>query len=174
LLYRTGMNDSPHYRPERDRRISDSLRFLHDRRLEAEHMIALWERSPKLWPADELAHWRAVLADVTRKIARLEAGDLDHGGHGMDTDQRLRYDVLTQVICHRRYRSTVIADALGEPHARVVAAMRDLERLGGFPLDQAVIASDDAVEVVEDLIADDLRITIRRTNCPDAAGSAPE
>jgi hypothetical protein len=67
------MNESPRYRPERDARVTDVLRYLYDRRNEAERMIAFWERSQKPYAAEELFSWRAVLRDVTSKIERLSA-----------------------------------------------------------------------------------------------------
>src|SRR5688572_26492338 len=45
LSHHSGVHDSPRNQPERDRRIRDPRRFLHDKLLEAESMIALWERS---------------------------------------------------------------------------------------------------------------------------------
>jgi hypothetical protein len=69
------MNESPRYRPERDARITDVLRYLHDRRIEAEKMITFWERARKPYAAEELFYWRAVLRDVTSKIERLSSPD---------------------------------------------------------------------------------------------------
>jgi len=69
------MNDSPRYRPDRDSRVRDVTRFLHDRRVEAESMIALWERSTKPWAADELRYWRDVLRLIDAQAAALMSED---------------------------------------------------------------------------------------------------
>lgn len=57
--------------PGRDRRVSDSDRFLDDRRREAMAMIALWLRSTKPHARDELAYWRGVLKEIDLQAARL-------------------------------------------------------------------------------------------------------
>jgi hypothetical protein len=70
------MSDDPGHgdvrRPERDKRVHDTERFLRDREAEAVAMIALWGRSRTPDAPDELAHWRAVLARVRRELTRLE------------------------------------------------------------------------------------------------------
>jgi hypothetical protein len=84
------MNDPPRYKPERDRRVSDPLRFLEDRQREAVAMIALWNRSTKSWACSELWHWQRVLEDLDRQIDRLFSPDEDEenggGCHGADED----------------------------------------------------------------------------------------
>lgn len=79
------MNDALRYRPDRDSRVRDVTRFLHDRRVEAESMIDLWERSTKPRAADELRYWRDVLKDVDRKIDRLQS-DTDDDDQHADND----------------------------------------------------------------------------------------
>ena len=73
------------HRPERDSRVRDATRFLHDRRVEAESMIDLWQRSTKPRAADELTYWRDVLKDVDRKIDRLQS-DTDDDDQHADND----------------------------------------------------------------------------------------
>ena len=66
----TDMNDSPRYRPDRDKRLRDPHRVLHDRLREAEAMIAQWERSQRAGraphAAEQLHYWHrkpcAILA----------------------------------------------------------------------------------------------------------------
>ena len=60
------------YHPEHDKRVHDAERFLRDREAEAVAMIALWGRSRNPYAADELSHWRAVLARVRRELKRVE------------------------------------------------------------------------------------------------------
>ena len=57
-------------RPERDKRVSDPLRPIHDRWREAEAMIALWTRRIKITAPGELRYRRRVLGDVDANIAR--------------------------------------------------------------------------------------------------------
>jgi len=71
LPHHTAVNASPRYRPERDSRTTDPVRFLHDRRLEAERICALWERSRARDAAEQLRYWRDVLQGVDRQIKRL-------------------------------------------------------------------------------------------------------
>jgi len=63
------------HRPGRDRRVRDASRFLHDRRVEAESMIALWERSTKPRAADELRYWRDTLRLIDAQAAALMSED---------------------------------------------------------------------------------------------------
>lgn len=55
--------------PERDGRVSDADRFVHDRRTEAFAMIRLWERSTKPYAGNELRYWRGVLREIDRKAS---------------------------------------------------------------------------------------------------------
>ncbi len=56
----------------RDHRVSDAARFLHDRRREALAMIRLWEKSAKPWADDELTYWRGVLIEIDHQAAALD------------------------------------------------------------------------------------------------------
>ena len=77
-----GTNDSPRYSPDRDKRITDALRFLHDRRVEAEQMCALWESSRPRDAAEQLHYWQGVSDDVQRHINRL-ASPHEYEEHGI-------------------------------------------------------------------------------------------
>ena len=66
----TVVNDSPRYKLERDKRLRDPRRFLHDKLLEAESMSALWERSLRvcygLWAATVSNRWSIRQAKATK------------------------------------------------------------------------------------------------------------
>jgi hypothetical protein len=53
--------------PERDKRVGDTDRFVHDRRTEALAMIRLWQKSTKRNAGDELAYWRKTLEEIDRQ-----------------------------------------------------------------------------------------------------------
>src|SRR5215211_6695267 len=55
--------------------MSDARRFRHDRRIEAETMIALWERGRSRGAVGQLHYWRSVLGRVERQIDRLVSQD---------------------------------------------------------------------------------------------------
>lgn len=61
-------------RPERDGRVTDAKTFLQLRRIEAEKMCELWERSRAPDAADNLAYWKDVLKETEGKIRRLDEG----------------------------------------------------------------------------------------------------
>lgn len=61
--------------PDRDHRVRDAQRFIHDRRQECLSMIALWEKSRKPHAAEDLRYWRDELASIDRKAAQLEQRD---------------------------------------------------------------------------------------------------
>jgi hypothetical protein len=46
--------DSPRYRPDRDKRLRDPRRILHDKLQEADAMIKVWERSHARDAAEQL------------------------------------------------------------------------------------------------------------------------
>ena len=66
------MDDSPTSRPERDKRISDPIRFRHDRGREAEAMVALWERRRSPDAAEQRHAWRRTRLAVLQQISRRE------------------------------------------------------------------------------------------------------
>lgn len=85
------MTDEPEpgkvHRPGRDKRVSDPMRLLHDRRREAEAMIALWTRSITITAPGEVRYWRGVLADVEATIARLGTDRLPDETEDQDGDE---------------------------------------------------------------------------------------
>jgi hypothetical protein len=71
MPHHTAVNIAPRYNPERDKRATDPLRILRVHLRELYARLSVWEISEKPYAAEQLHHWRNVLADVERQIAPL-------------------------------------------------------------------------------------------------------
>jgi hypothetical protein len=61
--------------PERDKRVGDTDRFVHDRRTEALAMIRLWKKSTKRDAGDELRCWRMAHEEIASQAGQESSAD---------------------------------------------------------------------------------------------------